>query len=167
MQCLFCGDDNIPGVDLCAGCGADLAGLDLPDADDGTTGQLFSGTIRRLDLEPPLTVQPDTSITEVVETMRNAHHGSVVVCDGKTLVGIFTERDVLTRAVGRECDPDTTRVGSLMSSDPLTLTSDDPIAYAIHRMVVQGWRHIPIVDAGRVVGILSVRNVLRHLFRAL
>jgi CBS domain-containing protein len=163
VRCPFCGESNIPGVDLCEGCGADLAGLDLPEEARGFAGRLMTDRIGRIHLIPPLVVARESSVSEAVELMRRERHGCVLVEDGPKLVGIFTERDVLARVVRRGADPKTTPVGEAMTPDPRTLTPEDPPAFAIHRMVVGGLRHLPIVDGNRVAGFISVRNVLRYI----
>ncbi len=165
MRCPNCGQDNIPGIELCESCGSDLAGLDIPEAGGGFAGRLMTDRIGDLDLTLPLTVTADETAEAVIARMREARHGCVQVCDGETLIGIFTERDVLSRLVRPGLDARTTRVGEMMTSRPNTLTTADPPAFAIHRMVTQGFRHLPILDRGKLAGTISVRNILRYIDR--
>ncbi len=95
--------------------------------------------------------------------MRRERHGCVQVCEGDRLVGIFTERDVLARVVRPGLDAASTPVSQVMTPDPFTLSSLDPPAFAVHRMVSQGIRHLPILDNGNLVGLISVRNLLRYI----
>jgi CBS domain-containing protein len=163
--CPYCGHDNVPGVDLCESCGSDLAGLDLPEAEEGFRGQLFTDRIGDLHLMPPLTVSPQTTVADAISRMREARHGCVLVQDGDTLVGIFTERDVLVRGVHKGLDMDREPVASVMTPEPFTLKPDDPPIFAIHCMVVEGLRHLPVVEGDQLLGFISVRNVLRYIHR--
>ena len=89
--------------------------------------------------------------------------GSVTVVEGMRVVGIFTERDVLTRVVEQKVNPKTP-LSKLMTSDPKVLKMGDSIADAIRLMNQGSYRHIPITDeAGEVQGILSVRDIIKYL----
>ena len=163
MRCLNCGQDNIPGTDLCENCGSDLAGLDLPEAHAGFRGRLMTGQIGDLHLVAPLSVQPNASVAEAIEVMRNAKHGCVLIQDGAQLVGIFTERDVITRVIRASKDPRATPIAEVMTPRPITLAPSDPPAHAIHLCASRGMRHLPIVDEDVVLGFISVRHLLRHI----
>lgn len=163
MRCPHCDTRNIPGAQLCEECGQDLAGLDIPEAGGGVVGRLMTDRISDLAVMTPLTVEAAASVREVVELMRREHHGCVLVeADGK-VVGIFTERDVLTRVVRKGLDPADVPVRDVMTPDPYELDAVDPPAYAIHRMVVGGLRHLPIYSGSELLGFISVRNVLRYI----
>jgi CBS domain-containing protein len=87
----------------------------------------------------------------------------VIDADGR-LRGIFTERDVLTRVVGRGADPARTPIGSVMTANPEALTASQRVAYAVHCMSVAGYRTVPLVDAqGRPIGVVTVSDVIRWL----
>jgi len=163
MNCPNCGFDNIQGTDLCESCGSDLAGLDLLEAQAGFRGRLMTDHIGNLPLTDPLFVQTRSTAAEAIALMREAKHGCVLVLDGKQLVGIFTERDVLTRVVRPGADPQEVTLAEIMTSRPITLSPSDPPAYAIHLSAAQGLRHIPVVEDGRVLGFISVRHLLRHI----
>ena len=80
------------------------------------------------------------------------------------MVGIFTERDILTKLVGTGYDPARVQVDGVMTRNPETLTPDDPIAYAMQIMSVGGFRHVPLVDADqRPVDILSVKDIVDYV----
>jgi CBS domain-containing protein len=115
-------------------------------------------------LRPPICLPPETRLREAIEQMAASNVGCVLVeRDGK-LVGILTERDVLTKVVTRDVDLDRTRVESIMTSAPETLSLDDRIAYALNKMVVGGFRHVPLVDAAnRPVGVIAMRNVVEYM----
>ena len=163
MRCPFCGFDNIPGDEFCEKCGSELAGLDTPETGGGSVGRLMTDRIGDLELTPPLTASPDESVRAVIAKMREARHGCAEILDGETLVGVFTERDVMSRVVRPGLDAEATRVEQVMTRRPTTLQVDSPPAHAIHRMVSQGFRHLPITRDGKLAGSISVRNLLRYI----
>lgn len=164
MRCPNCSHDNIPGADLCDSCGTDLAGLDLPEAKAGFRGRLMTDSVGELHLiSPPPAAYPDTTAADAIGLMREAKHGCVLVQDGEDLVGIFTERDVLTRVLRSGIDPEQVTMSEVMTPQPITLAPADPPAYAIHLCAARGLRHIPVVENGRVLGFISVRHLLRHI----
>ncbi len=166
MLCPNCGYDNIQGIDLCERCGSDLAGLDLPEAQSGFRGRLWSDRVGNLPMVPPLSVTPEATVAEAIAKMRQARHGCVLVRKDSHLVGIFTERDVITRIVRTGNDPKKVSIGEVMTAQPITLSPNDPPAHAIHLSVARGLRHLPIVDGDEVLGFISVRHLLRHIYEA-
>jgi CBS domain-containing protein len=164
MLCPNCGHDNIQGTDLCASCGSDLAGLDLPEAHPGFRGRLMTDHVGDLSLiSPPPTVRTDTTAAAAITLMRDARNGCVLVRDNSDLVGIFTERDVLTRLVRPGRDPEQVVMSEVMTPQPITLAPSDPPAHAIHLSATRGIRHLPVVEGDSVLGFLSVRHLLRHI----
>ncbi len=162
MLCPSCAHDNIPGVDVCENCGSDLAGLDLPEAQDGVAGRLLTDEIGDLPLAPRVTALPDETVAAVIGRMRRERQGYAMVIEEDRLVGIFTERDVLERTV-LEGDP-STPIAELMTRDAVTLRPDQGLAEAIGIMADQRIRHIPLVDrAGRECGLIGGRDVLRYI----
>ncbi len=163
MRCPFCDAGNIQGVDICSSCGADLAGLDLPEAQRGFSGRLLGDRIGDLELSSPIVVGPETTVAEAVERMRQERHGCVFIERQDEPIGLFNERHLLTRVLRAGRDPATTPVSEVMSCDLTCLEPDDPPAFAVHCMVSRGFRHLPVVSKGAVVGFLSVRTILRYL----
>ncbi len=168
MVCPGCGLDNIQGVFACEECGMDLAGLDIPDAlpMQGLKRHIMRDAIGRVGPLKPLLTNTKATLWDAIRIMKQGRHGSVLVVDpddDDQLVGIFTERDVLTRVWGSGLDIHTTPVSGAMTPDPVVLKEDDILAHAIHLMAVRGFRHIPIVRSGRPVGFVSVRGILRYI----
>jgi CBS domain-containing protein len=127
--------------------------------------RLFREPIKTLHLRAGRVAVPlGTTIGQAARVMKERRIGCVLVEDGGKLVGIFTERDILTKLVGTGYDPARVQVDGVMTRDPETLTPDDPIAFAMQLMSVGGFRHVPLVDADRrPVGILSVKDIVDYL----
>jgi CBS domain-containing protein len=165
MKCPSCGFNNIAGTDECEECHEDLASIDgmAPKSKSKMQRVLLSDPLSRLAPPKPLFVSSGGSVAEAVHAMNAAKVGSVLVGDAERLEGILTERDVVLKAVCLGKDMDQTSVASLMTPAPETLTDEDSLAYAVNRMSVGGYRHIPILRDGRAVGIISIRDVLGYL----
>jgi CBS domain-containing protein len=106
-----------------------------------------------------LTVEPGLRLTEVADRMVARDVGAVLVLEDERLVGILTERDIL-RAVAGGLDEETV-VADWMTRDPETMEPDEPIRQAAVLMIHGGFRHLPIVEGDRVVGMLSIRDLMR------
>ena len=106
-----------------------------------------------------LTVEPTLPITEVAKRMVSKDVGAVLVFDEGALRGILTERDVL-RAVAAGIRDDT-RVSDWMTSDPETMEPGDTTQHAAVLMIHGGFRHLPVMEQGEVVGVLSIRDLMR------
>ena len=106
-----------------------------------------------------LTVSPGDSLSEVAQRMVDRDVGAVLVMDGSDLAGILTERDVL-RAVAAGVEEKTV-VSDWMTRDPETMAPEDTTQQAAVLMIHGGFRHLPLVDGGDVVGMLSIRDLMR------
>jgi CBS domain-containing protein len=109
-------------------------------------------------------VEPDDHLTDVAQRMRHDRVGAVAVMATGRLVGIITERDLM-RAVADGVDPERAVASERMTPDPRTIDHDDLATRAAQRMIELGVRHLPVVDHGAVVGVISARDLL-HLGRA-
>ena len=126
-------------------------------------GAILETVISDLPLRDPIVVDAMSTVSEAIQAMNEHHTGCVLVQRAGKLVGIFTERDVLTKVFYRD-DCRTAPVGEVMTANPETLQADDGIAFALNKMSVGGYRHIPIVESGgKPVGVLSVRDVVDFL----
>jgi CBS domain-containing protein len=106
-----------------------------------------------------LTVAPEDPLKEMAERMVSRDVGAALVTEGEKLVGIVTERDVL-RAVARGID-EGTRVADLMTPDPETMEPDESTQHAAVLMIHGGFRHLPLMEGDDVVGMLSIRDLMR------
>ena len=119
--------------------------------------------IDQLRLQHDHKVSPDTTLGEIYRLLFERRHGAVLICEDDQVVGIFTERDILYRTALESIDP-STPIRKLMTTDPVTLGTDQPLADAIRTMVEGGYRHVPLVDRdGREAGLLSSRVVLKYI----
>jgi CBS domain-containing protein len=124
---------------------------------------LRTDSVSRLQPTPPRAVEDRELVTAAVEVMRRERAGCVLVTRAGRLVGIFTERDLLTRVLAAGL-PLATPLAECMTSNPVTVDPKDSVQTAIRRMEKGGYRHLPVVDGlNRPVGILSARRVVHYL----
>ena len=109
---------------------------------------------------PPVTVTRESTVVDAARRMRERNVGSVLVVDGMRLAGIFTERDALFRVLAAARDPATTTLGEVMTPQPQTLHPDEPFLRALRVMHEGKFRHLPVVEFGRPLGGVSVRDAL-------
>lgn len=120
--------------------------------------------ITTVNLRTPVTVPGDTSIAKCLEVMKEEKIGCLLVTEADKLVGIFTERDIIRRIVGKNLSHEEIDVSDYMTTDPDTLTADSPLAFALNYMVLGGYRHVPILsDDGSPLACLSIKDVVKHL----
>jgi CBS domain-containing protein len=117
------------------------------------------GGVMRVQL---VTARPDQTAAEAIRTMLDAGVGSVLVVDGPELVGIFTERDVL-RLAGAGASFGTVLLRDVMTPSPLSVTPDVSILDAAQMMGARNLRHLPVVEGGNLVGVVSIKDVLAFL----
>lgn len=141
--------------------------LDREDLDDTTQIQdaLSTTSLSALNPKVPISVVAASSLARAVRQMKTHKIGCLLVTDAEDkIVGVFTERDLLTKVVGLVDDLTTATIADYMTSNPYTLKADLPIANAIHLMALHGFRHVPLVDdEEHPVGIISFRDVVDYL----
>jgi CBS domain-containing protein len=103
---------------------------------------------------------PKTSIREAARLMKRTQVGALLVVEHGHLVGIFTERDALNQVLAEGLNPETTTLAEVMTLNPITVHPDQPFVYALHLMYENGFRHIPVVESGRPLGMVSARDAL-------
>jgi CBS domain-containing protein len=106
-----------------------------------------------------VSIRPDETVFGAVKYMAENCCGSVPVMQGERLLGIFTERDLLVRVIAAGLDPARTPVREVMTTDLETIGAEELVAQAIRRMDEDGLRHLVVVDVGRVLGVLSTRDI--------
>lgn len=161
MICPVCQWQNFLGEDVCENCGADLWRSDTPEQATSFHGRLLGMHLDRLGAARPVTVDGELSAAEAIERMKRDSTDCLLVTEGGRLVGIFTDRDAILKVGARRDDRRPLR--EVMTADPVVLRRNDPVAVAIHKMAIGGFRHVPIVDDGLPIGLISARDVFRHL----
>jgi CBS domain-containing protein len=106
-----------------------------------------------------VTVSPETLVRDAAQVMARRGVGAAGDVTGERLVGVFSERDIMTRVVAESRDPNTTTVGEVMTPEPKTVRPDRPVVEALELMIAGHFRHVPVVDGERIVGMLSMRDV--------
>ena len=107
-----------------------------------------------------VSVDPGMTVRDAAQLMATEKIGAVPVVKAGRLVGIFTERDALVRVLARDLDPESTRVADVMTADPVTIDVRRPFKHAMQMMIDGGFRHVPVVEGGSVVGVVSARDAL-------
>lgn len=110
--------------------------------------------------QDPVTAPATITVSEAARLMKERGVGAAMVVEEGKLVGLFTERDALYRVVAQALDPNATRIADVMTRDPRTIDPDKPFAHALHIMHEGGFRHVPVVEDGRPVGMVSARDAL-------
>jgi len=128
------------------------------------SGEVLEHPIRALEPREAVLIPSTASVAEAVNAM-NAHRtGCLLVMEAGTLVGVFTDRDVVWRALPLGAPLDQVRVHEIMSRDLDVLTMDDPIAFALNRMAIGDSRHVALVDeGGQPLAVVSVRDIAKFV----
>lgn len=122
---------------------------------------MFDRTVRSvMQRRKMLKAPPDIVVAKAAKLMESTNAGAVMIVEGERLVGIFTERDVVFRVVAQGRDPQATCVAEVMTPSPRTIGPDAPFGYALFIMHEGGFRHLPVVDDGKPVGIVSARSAM-------
>ncbi len=120
--------------------------------------------LKTLNPKKPISVDHDASLKSVIDKMKEHKIGCVCVVEKGWLVGIFTERDILTKVACSDLDLKKIQVKEVMTANPEYLFMDDEIAFALNRMHVGGFRHVPLVNLqNEPQGVISVRDIAAHL----
>lgn len=164
IVCPLCDYENFEGTDECEGCSQSLTDLHLPPPITAIEQGLLKHRVRHLLPRAPLTTGPATKVRDVLRLMVEHSVGCVVVVDeDEKPLGIFTERDALLKLNTKAQELAEQPVADFMTAKPQTLALSAKIAFAVQRMDLGGYRHVPIVDEdGRVSGVISVRDILRY-----
>ena len=112
-------------------------------------------------------VRSDDMVVDALYKMRDNRVRSVLVIDDGTLVGIVTLGDCAIKVLLPGLDAKQTRVGQVMTGNPLTVKPDDKLASCMAIIAMRGYRHLPVLDAGKVVGVISIGDVVKDIIRDL
>lgn len=122
----------------------------------------MTAVVRDAMTRDPVCVSKSTPISEAASTMRAEDIGSLPVVEGDRLVGVITDRDIVTRAVAEGLDPERTGVGEIATSDPFTVGPGDQLQEALRLMAARQVRRLPVVEGENLVGVLAQADVARE-----
>lgn len=168
MECPYCSYDNLQGADECACCHSDLADpIALEERRLPIERDLLQTPLEELAVGGYIDIPGDLSVREVVRLLNEgACQCAVVVKDG-SVAGVLTERDLVMKFGDRFAPALDEPVSKYMTPSPTMLQCTDPVVFGLNRMMVGGFRHIPLLRDGRLTGVVSVRDVLEFLVRRL
>lgn len=107
----------------------------------------------------PATVSPNTPLTEAAAVMRDGHTGDVLIAEGRHLMGVLTDRDIVVRVVAESRDPGSVTVADACSGDLVTLSPNDDSDHAARLMREHAVRRLPVVDDGDLIGIVAIGDL--------
>ena len=122
---------------------------------------MFNQRIRNvMERKKLVTAPPETTVSQAAKLMVKKNVGAVMVVENEHLVGIFTERDAVFRVIAKGRDTETTMLTEVMTPAPQTVDPDRSFGYALLMMHENGFRHVPVIENGKPIGIVSSRNAL-------
>ena|SRR5688572_19855766 len=164
MICPTCGWDNVPGVEICGHCQQDLTPLDRPCAGNRIERSLMEDQVLQLRPTNLTAVAADMPLGAAIDVMLEKNVGALMVVDAAgALLGILSERDLLKKVAGVHDDFAALPVSRFMTAKPETVTLTDTLNFVLHKMDGGGYRHLPVIDGGKVVHVISVRDMLRYI----
>ena len=110
--------------------------------------------------QTPLTALKSTTVLDAAHLMKAQGKGALMIVEGSKLIGIFTERDALFRVIAPGRNPETTVLSEVMTPQPQTIHPDEPFLHAMRIMHRGGFRHLPVAEHGRPLGMVSARDAL-------
>jgi len=139
------------------------------DASSGIEeGVSLDDSISSLDLPNPIVVKTGTSLIDAIQKLQERSLGCLLIERDNALAGIMTERDILLKITGKGMDFKKEVVDNFMTPNPEYLKMEDAVAYALNRMVVSGYRHVPIVDDNKKsVGVVSLVDIVQQVATSL
>ena len=164
MICPACKTDNLEGAEECKHCGQDLHDLSRPKAHSAVEKSLHVNKVTELGSRQVIVVDENRKVRDVIASLVLRRQGCAVVVDkeGK-LIGVFTERDLLMKIAGEPDELLDHPISEFMVRNPTSIESSAPIAYAMHQMDVGGYRHVPVVNDGVPVSMISARDLIRFI----
>lgn len=163
MLCPACGTENFAGADTCSECNSDLAAVETRSLDP-VEERLHNDRVGGAAKPNPLIVAPLDTVDSVVQKMAKLGHNCAMVAYDDVLVGIFTERDVLRKLSADYDNLKSAPVRDFMTPAPEALETDTPLTFALNKMSVGGFRHVPVVNEDqRPLGVVNVKDLLSHI----
>jgi len=169
IKCPSCGFETLEGEDRCEQCLYTLMQRDipLPKKDDAFQRVMLTAPISDLLTGKDLLVaSPTDSVQKIIRILQEKNKNCVLIYKKKKLVGIISNRDLLSRVAGKFADLSKVKVETVMTPNPEAVKAGDPIAFVVNKMAMGGFRHVPVLAAdGTPFSIISINDVLRFLAR--
>lgn len=170
VKCPACGNEYlIQGEDRCPKCLHSMMQMDLPAAQkkDGFRDAVLNAPISHLLTGRDLLVAaPEDTIQQIVRIFQAENKNCVLVYKKKKLVGILSNRDILLKVAGKHKDLSKVKVQDVMTPNPEFVHAEDPIAFAVNKMAMGGFRHLPVIaEDGHPYSIILIKDVLGYLAR--
>lgn len=167
ILCPSCGFSNLAGSDRCEECLHSLMQRDLPrpKKDDKIQSTIMSDPVGNLLTGKDLLVANITDTVEKVTAIfQKKKKHCVLVYEHKHLVGILSNRDLVLKVAGKYRDLSQVKIGAVMTSRPEWVNAEDPIAYAVNKMAMGGFRHLPVLAKdGTPFSIITIKDVLSYI----
>jgi CBS domain-containing protein len=163
MICPQCDADIIDGSEYCSNCSADLSEEPSLKSASAEESRLLVDQLGLLNQTKPLCVREYEPMQNVIEKIAAGEVGCVLVVRDEKLIGILTDRDIVRRVDYTASDDYGRPVSDFMTSNPESLPLDASVGFAMNMMAVGGYRHVPITEGGKPIGVVTVRDLMRYM----
>ena len=164
LVCPLCGaDDLLEGIDECDVCQQPLTDLFIRVPSSSVEADLLRDRVGDLPVHEPIVLESDATVGEALTKMVEKGVGCVLIVVDNQLAGIFSERDALMKLGSEGSELHDQPLLRYLTPNPATISADDKIAFALHKMDLGGYRHLPVLDGDRPVSLISIRDILRYL----
>ena len=124
----------------------------------------LTDNISSIGIKKAILKDEDASLQSAIESMQSSHSSCILIINDNKIIGIFTERDVITKVVAKNLDLENEKICNYMTNNPETLHSDDSIAFALNKMTSGGFRHIPIVNTkSKEIYVISMQDIINSI----
>lgn len=165
LACPSCGARNLEGVDECANCGGDLRAVGAAKGGTVAEASILDRPLTALEQTKVYAIEAGAPLEDAIHALNRQKLDILEVVEGGQLVGLLSVRDIMNRVGVHYQGKLRLPVRQFMTSKPETLPPDAPISYALNKMDVGGYRHVPVVDGEKMVGMVSVRDVIRYVVK--
>jgi CBS domain-containing protein len=166
MICPSCCHKNLPGDDVCKHCQQPLTPFDLPHPENPVERSVMYDQVKSLKQHPPVMIAQTAMVRDALALMLTSNVGALLIVDeAGLLAGIFSERDWLKKIVGVVVDYENLPISQFMTPRPESVCTTDTLNFVLQKMDAGGYRHVPVLEQGKPVSIISARDMLRFLTR--
>ena len=124
----------------------------------------LTDNISSIGIKKAILKDQDVSLQSVIESMQTSHSSCILIINNNKITGIFTERDVITKVVGKNVNLENEKICNYMTKNPETLKSDDSIAFALNKMTNGGFRHVPIIHTkSKEIFVISMQDIINSI----